>query len=231
MERGRLKNLPFFGSGFQTTVCVKFLTDARAFRLTKSKFQILSIFSHFVNFFHFFPTLSIFPLLSKFCQFFNFFRLPIFYNFPNSSQFFQKFHFLPIFSLFSQILPFSLNLVSSAGSGVFQQDDRHRTKILLLFQILTVVFSWDWSWEFDMSWSGPHQNFQDFPNFGKCFQLGKAGIVLVLNCPKFPNFGKAENFFQNEKNLKSWKILVGLKFVEKEPINFTYQKKAPFSHR
>ena len=57
-----------------------------------------------------------------------------------------------------------------------------------------------------MSWSGPHQKFREFPNFDKCFQLGKAGIVLVLNCPKFPNFGKAENFFQNGKNLKKLEI-------------------------
>jgi hypothetical protein len=32
-------------------------------------------------------------------------------------------------------------------------------KILLAFQILTAIFSWDWSWEFDRSWSGPHQIF------------------------------------------------------------------------
>lgn len=79
-----------------------------------------------------------------------------------------------------------------------------RTKNLENWQILVDIYSWERSW--------------------------KAGIILILNCPKFPNFGKAENFFQNVKNLKSWKILAGLKFVEKELVNLTYQKKAPFSH-
>ena len=82
-----------------------------------------------------------------------------------------------------------------------------------------------------MSWNGPHQKFYDFPNFGKCLQLGKAGIVLVLNCPKFPNFGKAENFFQNEKKLEKLENSGRPNFVEEELINLTYQKKAPFSHR
>ena len=122
MERGRLKNLPFFGSGDLDYGCVKFLTSARAFRLTKSKFQILSIIQVFL-----FPNLS---------------------NFSISS-----------FFLFLQILPFSLILVSSAGGGVFSKMIVRHTKILLLFQILAVVFSWDWSWEFDRSWSGPYQKF------------------------------------------------------------------------
>ena len=27
-------------------------------------------------------------------------------------------------------------------------------------------------------------------------------IVLIFNCPKFPNFGKAENFFKGGKNFE-----------------------------
>ena len=81
---------------------------------------------------------------------------------------------------------------------------RH-TKILLLFQNLTVVFSWDWSWEFDRSWSGPHQKFLKLENFRRYLQLGKeleSCDYFNLNCPKFPNFGKAENFLKSEKNFK-----------------------------
>ena len=126
-------------------------------------------------------------------------------------QFCQIFQF-SIFFLFLQILPLSLILVSSAGGGVFSKMIVRHTKILLLFQILTVVFSWDWSWEFDRSWSGPYQKFLKLENFGKCFQLGKAGIVLVLNCPKFPNFGKAENFFQNEKKFEKLENSGGAEF-------------------
>ena len=81
-----------------------------------------------------------------------------------------------------------------------------------------------------MSWSGPHQKFLKLENFGKCFQLGKAGIVLILNCPKFPNFGKAENFLKSERNFKKLENSGRPKFVEKEQTNLTYQKKAPFSH-
>lgn len=141
------------------------------FRLTKSKSQILSIF----------------PILAKNFILFKFFPFQIFPNLSNFS--------ISSFFLFLQILPFSLNLFLLRAVVFFSKMTAVAPKILLFFQILTTVFSWDWSWEFDRSWSGPYQKFLKLENFGKCFQLGKAGIVLVLNCPKFPNFGKAENFF------------------------------------
>ena len=150
------------------------------FRLTKSKFQILSIF-------------FIFP------------------------PFFQKFPFLPIFSFFSKFFLSPLIWLLSRAVVFFSKMIVRYTKILLFFQILTVVFSWDWSWEFDRSWSGPYQKFLKLENFRRYLQLGKeleSYDSFNLNCPKFPNFGKAENFFQNEKNLKSWKILAELNFVE-----------------
>ena len=113
------------------------------FRLTKSKFQILSIF----------PIIS----LSQFFQIF-----------PN----FQVF-LITNFSLFLQILPFSLILFLSRAVMFFSEMIAVTAKILLFFQILTVVFSWDWSWEFDRSWSGPHQKILKLENFNNCFQLGK----------------------------------------------------------
>ena len=79
------------------------------------------------------------------------------------------------------------------------------TKNLENWQILANVYSWERSWE--------------------------AGIVLVLNCPKFPNFGKAENFFQNEKKFEKLKNS-GRAEICRERTNKPYiPKKAPFSHR
>ena len=156
------------------------------FRLTKSKFQILSIF-------------FIFPHSSNFIQLF------------------QKFPFLPVFSFFSKFFLSPLIWFLPRAVVFFSKMIVRHTKILLFFQILAVVFSWDWSWEFDRSWSGPYQKFLKLENFRRYLQLGKeleSCDCFNLNCPKFPNFGKAENFFQNGKNLKSWKILAGLKFVE-----------------
>lgn len=79
-----------------------------------------------------------------------------------------------------------------------------------------------------MSWSGPYQKFYDFPNFNKCLQLGKAGIVLVFNCPKFPNFGKAENFMKSEKNFKKLENSGGAE-IRRERANKPYiPKKGSF---
>ena len=76
------------------------------------------------------------------------------------------------------------------------------TKNFRIFQILTSVFSWE-----------------------------KAGIALVLNCPKFPNFGKAGIFFQNEKKLEKLENS-GRAEICRGRINKPYiLKKAPFPHR
>ena len=58
------------------------------------------------------------------------------------------------------------------GAGNLTGAGAGHTKNFRIFQILASVFSWK-SWD--------------------CFNL---------NCPKFPNFGKAGNFFQKEKNFK-----------------------------
>ena len=140
------------------------------FRLTKSKFQILSILSSFPNF----------------------------VNFLRFIQFFQKFPFLPIFSFFSKFFLSPLIWVLLRAVVFFSKMIVRHTKILLFFQILTVVFSWDWSWEFDRGWSGPYQKFLKLENFRRYLQLGKeleSCDYFNLNCPKFPNFGKAGNFF------------------------------------
>ena len=139
------------------------------FRLTKSKFQILSIFFQFSQFFQFYPILPKISFSSSFFLFSKFFLFPLIWFLPRAVVFFSK-----------MIV-------------------RH-TKILLSFQILTVVFSWDWSWEFDRSWSGPYQKFLKLENFRRYLQLGKeleSCDCFNLNCPKFPNFGKAENFFKD----------------------------------
>lgn len=133
------------------------------FRLTKSKFQILSIF-------HFFS------------------------NFPNFSQLFQKFYFLPVFSFFSKFFLCPLIWFLSRAVVFFSKMIVHHIKILLLFQILTVVFSWDWSWEFDMSWSGPYQKFLKLENFSGYFQLGKElenWDYLSFKLPKISKFWKS----------------------------------------
>ena len=143
------------------------------FRLTKSKFQIFTIF-------HIFP-------------------IPF-----NYTQFFQNFPFLPVFTLFPKFFLSSLIWFLSRAVVFFSKMIVRHTKILLLFQILTVVCSCDWSWEFDRSWSGPYQKFLKLENFRRYLQLGKeleSCDCFNLNCPKFPNFGKAENFFQNEKKI------------------------------
>lgn len=62
------------------------------------------------------------------------------------------------------------------------------------------------------------------------FSAGKAGFALILNCPKFPNFGKAENFFKSEKKFEKLENSGRPNFVEKGLTNLTYQKKAPFSY-
>ena len=127
MERGRLKNLPFFGSDFfRLWFVLNFYQVTGRFRLTKSKFQILSIF----------PIIS----LSKFFQIFQLFHL-------SNSVNFSKFFLSPLIWFLPRAVVFFSNMIAVAP------------KILLFFQILTVVFSWDWSWEFDMSWSGPYQKF------------------------------------------------------------------------
>ena len=108
---------------------------------------------------------------------------------------------------------------------------RH-TKILLLFQILTIVFSWDWSWEFDRSWSGPYQKFLKLENFRRYLQLGKeleSYDSFNLNAQNFQILGKLGISSRTKKNLKSWEFLAGLKFIEKGQINLTYQKKGSFS--
>ena len=126
-------------------------------------------------------------------------------------QFCQIFQF-SIFFLFLQILPLSLILVSSAGGGVFSKMIVRHTKILLLFQILTVIFSWDWSWEFDRSWSGPCQKFLKLENFRRYLQLGKeleSYDSFNLNAQNFQILEKLRISSRTKKNLKSWKILVG----------------------
>ena len=97
-------------------------------------------------------------------------------SFPNSSnfiQFFQKFPFLPILSNSSKFFLYPLIWFLPRAVVFFSKMIVRHTKILLLFQILTVVFSWDRSWEFDRSWSGPHQKFLKLENFRRYLQLGK----------------------------------------------------------
>ena len=158
------------------------------FRLTKSKFQILL----FIQILYFpFP----FPNFANFSNFF----LPNFANFSKFFQFLQKFHFLPVFSFFSKFFLYPLIWFLPRTVVFFSKMIAVAPKILLLFQILTAIFSWDWSWEFDMSWSGPRKknswSWKILVDIYSWERSWKARIVLVLNCPKFPNFGKAENFF------------------------------------
>ena len=139
------------------------------FRLTKSKFQIFTIFfnsSHSSNFI----------------------------------QFFQKFPFLPVFSFSPNFFLSPLIWFLSRAVVFFSKMIVRHTKILLFFQILTVIFSWDWSCKFDRSWSGPYQKFLKLENFRRYLQLEKeleSCDSFNLNCPKFPNFGKAGNFFKD----------------------------------
>ena len=112
------------------------------FRLTKSKFQIFTIFfnsSHSSNFI----------------------------------QFFQKFPFLPVFFFFSKFFLSPLIWFLSRAVVFFSKMIVRHTKILLFFQILTIVCSCDWSWKFDRSWSGPYQKFLKLENFRRYLQLGK----------------------------------------------------------
>ena len=175
------------------------------FRLTKSKFQILSIF----------PLLSIYSSCSL-------------------SKFFQISHFFSIsnFSLFLQILPFFLILFTSRAVVFFSKMIARRTKILLFFQILTVVCSCDWSWEFDRSWSGLHQKFSKLENFGNCFQLEKeleSCDCFNLNCPNFPNFGKAKNFFKGGKNFEKLENSGGAEICRERTNKPYIPKKSSFS--
>ena len=162
------------------------------FRLTKSKFQILSIFFNFFN-------------SSNFIQFSQFFPFPSNFSHLSNSVNFSKFFLSPLIWFLPRAVVFFSKMITVAP------------KILLFFQILTVVCSCDWSWEFDRSWSGPYQKFLKLENFRRYLQLGKeleSCDSFNLNCPKFPNFGKAENFFQNEKNLKKLENSSKPNFVE-----------------
>ena len=129
--------------------------------------------------------------------------MSIFFNSSHSFNFFQfsqKFPFLPVFPFFSKFFLYPLIWFFLRAVVFFSKMIVRHTKILLFFQILTAVFSWDWSWEFDRSWSGPHQKFLKLENFRRYLQLGKeleSCDCFNLNCPKFPNFGKAENFFKD----------------------------------
>lgn len=137
------------------------------FRLTKSKFQILSIF----------------PILAKNFILFKFFPFQI-------CQFFQ----FPVFSFFSKFFLYPLIWFLLRAMVFFSKMIVRHTKILLLFQILTVVFSWDWSWEFDRSWSGPYQKFLKLENFSRYLQLGKeleSWDYFNFKLPKISKFWKS----------------------------------------
>ena len=149
------------------------------FRLTKSKFQIL-LFIQILSF----P----FPL-PNFANFSNFF-LPNFANFSKSVKF-SSFQFFPFFSKF-----FLYPLIWFLPRAVvfFSEMIAVAPKILLLFQILTAIFSWDWSWEFDMSWSGSHQKFLKLENFSRYLQLGKeleSWDCFSFKLPKNSKFWKS----------------------------------------
>lgn len=117
------------------------------FRLTKSKSQILSILSVFF-YFQFFPILPKISFSSSFS------------HLSNSANF-SKFFLSPLIWFLPRAVVFFSKMIAVAP------------KILLCFQILAVVFSWDWSWKFDRSWSGPYQKFLKLENFSKYLQLGK----------------------------------------------------------
>lgn len=155
------------------------------FRLTKSKFQILSI-------------LSIFSILVK-ISFYSIFSLSKFFQI---CQIFQ----LPIFSFFSKFFLYPLIWFLPRAVVFFSKMIVRYTKILLLFQILAVVFSWDWSWEIDRSWSGPYQKFLKLENFSRYLQLGKeleGWDYLNFKLPKISKFWK------------SWEFLLKCKKIEK----------------
>lgn len=147
------------------------------FRLTKSKFQILSIFfnssnsSKFIQFFQKFPFLQVFPI----CQ---------------------------ILSIFSKFFLSSLIWFLSRAVVFFSKMIVRHTKILLFFQILTVVCSCDWSWKFDRSWSGPYQKFLKLENFRRYLQLGKeleSYDSFNLNAQNFQILGKLKISFKMKK--------------------------------
>ena len=143
--------------------------------------------------------------------------LPDLSNSSNFIQFFQKFHFLPVFSFFSKFFLYPLIWFLPRAVLFFSKMIVRHTKILLFFQILTIVFSWDWSWEFDRSWSGPYQKFLKLENFRRYLQLGKeleSYDSFNLNAQNFQILGKLGISFKMKKNLKSWEFLAGLKFVE-----------------
>lgn len=149
------------------------------FRLTKSKFQIL-LFIQILSF----------PLpFPNFANFSNFF-LP---NFANFSKFFQFFQF-PVFSFFSKFFLYPLIWFLPRAVVFFNKMIAVAPKILLFFQILTAIFSWDWSWEFDMSWSGPRQKFLKLENFSRYLQLGKeleSWDYFSFKLPKISKFWKS----------------------------------------
>lgn len=151
------------------------------FRLTKSKFQIL-LFIQILSF----P----FPNFANFSNFF----LPNFANFSKFFQFLQKFHFLPVFSFFSKFFLYPLIWFLPRTVVFFSEMIAVAPKILLLFQILTAIFSWDWSWEFDRSWSGPRQKFLKLENFSKYLQLEKeleSWDCFSFKLPKISKFWKS----------------------------------------
>ena len=108
---------------------------------------------------------------------------------------------------------------------------RH-TKNLLPFQILTVVFSWDWSWEFDRSWSGPYQKFLKLENFRRYLQLGKeleSYDSFNLNAQNFQILGKLRISSRTKKNLKRLENSGGAEFCRVRTNKPYIPKKGSFS--
>ena len=138
--------------------------------------------------------------------------LSSFPNSPNSSQFFQKFHFLPVFSFFSKFFLYPLIWFLPRAVVFFSKMITVAPKILLLFQILAVIFSWDWSWEFDRSWSGPYQKFLKLENFRRYLQLGKeleSYDNFNLNAQNFQILEKLRIYFKMKKIWKAGKFWRG----------------------
>ena len=163
------------------------------FRLTKSKFQIFTIFFNSSH-------------SSKFFQFFQLFPLPNFSNFP--------FFSITKFFLISQNLPFSLNLFLPRAVVFFNKMIVRRTKILLFFQILAVVCSCDWSWKFDRSWSGPRQKFLGFSKFWHLFAAGKSWDCFSFKLPKISKFWKSCEFLSKWKKFEKLENFGRPNFVE-----------------
>ena len=108
---------------------------------------------------------------------------------------------------------------------------RH-TKNLLPFQILTVVFSWDWSWEFDRSWSGPYQKFLKLENFRRYLQLGKeleSYDSFNLNAQNFQILEKLRISSRTKKNLKRLENSGGAEFCRVRTNKPYIPKKGSFS--